>query len=395
MVSARLSWREELRQDRLVDAQIDRDREAARTQLRIADRQARARERREADQARSAARQQARDQRAARQAARMAWVRRHVTGLLFVPVIAVPGVLAWTAMAAYGSALYGPAGLALPAFSEGAMWAFAAATTITRRRHPDRPVWHLRLGIAVFAAYGAALNFAHGIAPAGPGPHGPVTGVVMALVSVAGVTAHQLITAGPRRSRAERDQARITRIATRRQLAVRKAAARAAVADLGSDGRARLIYQPGQVTVTRQHGRARLEPVPALAPPLVPAGQPEQAPPPDPGQDRRTEPDADRTEGRTGDDSGPRGEVDRAAIVAELADQIRDAIEAGDRWQPDYPALIQRTGFRRSWCEKAVRDARTAAFRTAVTPPARTDPGPDGQTRTARPALHAIEASAG
>ena len=129
----------------------------------------------------------------------------------------------------------------------------------------------------------------------------------------------------------------------------------------------------------------------------APAGipQPVRPPPPDPYQDRRTEPEAARTASRTGDDSGPRGEVDRAAIVAELADQIRDAIEAGDRWQPDYPALIQRTGFRRSWCEKAVRDARTAAFRTAVTPPARTDPGPDGQTRTARPALHAIEASAG
>ena len=149
----------------------------------------------------------------------MAWVRRHVTGLLFVPVIAVPGVLAWTAMAAYGSALYGPAGLALPAFSEGAMWAFAAATTITRRRHPDRPVWHLRAGTAGFAAVGAALNFAHGMTTAGL--RGPVTGAVYAVISVAGVTVHQLVTAGPRRSRAERDQARITRIATRRQLAVR------------------------------------------------------------------------------------------------------------------------------------------------------------------------------
>jgi hypothetical protein len=98
--------------------------------------------------------------------------------------------------------------------------------------------------------------------------------------------------------------------------------------------------------------------------------------------------------------------VDRAAIVAELADQIRDAIEAGDRWQPDYPALMARTGFRRSWCEKAVRDARTAAFRTAVPAPAirtatpdpspRTGtPDPDGPDRTARPALHAIDGSAG
>ena len=54
--------------------------------------------------------------------------------------------------------------------------------------------------------------------------------------------------------------------------------------------------------------------------------------------------------------------VDRAALVAELADQIRDAISSGERWAPDYDALMERTGFRRSWCEKAVRDARTQAF---------------------------------
>jgi hypothetical protein len=54
--------------------------------------------------------------------------------------------------------------------------------------------------------------------------------------------------------------------------------------------------------------------------------------------------------------------VDRAALVAGLADQIRDAISSGERWVPDYDALMERTGFRRSWCEKAVRDARTQAF---------------------------------
>ena len=56
--------------------------------------------------------------------------------------------------------------------------------------------------------------------------------------------------------------------------------------------------------------------------------------------------------------------VDRDAVIARLADEIRDAIAAGDRWQPDYPALMQATGRRRSWCEKAVRDARTAVFNT-------------------------------
>jgi hypothetical protein len=136
----------------------------------------------------------------------------------------------------------------------------------------------------------------------------------------------------------------------------------------------------------------RAAPVPVQASEPVPAALPVQPAPPGPDEDQRTEPDAGRTEDRTGNGSGLH-EVDRAAIVAELADQIRDAIEAGDRWQPDYPALIQRTGFRRSWCEKVVRDARTAAFRTAVTPPARTGtgPDPDGPARTGRPALHAID----
>jgi hypothetical protein len=72
--------------------------------------------------------------------------------------------------------------------------------------------------------------------------------------------------------------------------------------------------------------------------------------------------------------------VDRAALVAGLADQIRDAISSGERWAPDYDALMERTGFRRSWCEKAVRDARTAAF---------SDPHDDGRTgdgaRTGQP----------
>ena len=188
----------------------------------------------------------------------MAWVREHVLDLLFVPVIVVPAVLAWTAMAAYGDQLYGPPGLVLPAFSEGAMWAFAIATTWTIRRYPDRPAWHLRTGTWMFAAIAASLNFSHGLNLS------PRAGVVMALVSVAGVLAHQFITAGPRRSRAERGQARIDRAVARRELAVRRAAVRDADAVLDEDGRAHLIYQPGTVALTRRHGRTRLLP-PATA----------------------------------------------------------------------------------------------------------------------------------
>jgi len=249
------TWREERRLDRLATAQIARDDQAARVQASIAEAEAAARRndaRRQARQARHAA---ARYRRAARRAAIAAWLRGHVTSLLFVPVITMPGALAWTAMAAYGSSLYGPAGIALPAFSEGAMWAFAAATTITRHRDPDRPVWHLRLGTVVFAAAGAALNFAHGLASGSV-----ITGAVMALVSVAGVTAHQLITAGPRRSRAERAADRDSRSAARRERAIGRAARRRAIAVLDADGSVRLVHRPGAVTPVRRWGRTILKP---------------------------------------------------------------------------------------------------------------------------------------
>jgi hypothetical protein len=199
-VPARLDRHEQARQDRLVRAEIEREREAARVQVRIAEREAAARVKLEAAAARRAAKAAARDDRAARLGRLAGWVSAHVVDLLFVPVIGVPALLSWTAMAAFGMLLYGLPGVALPAFSEGAMWAFAAAVTITVRRYPGRPVWHLRAGIAVFAVFGAALNYVHGssMTPVPGLPHGPVTGAVMAAVSVAGVIAHQLITAGPR-----------------------------------------------------------------------------------------------------------------------------------------------------------------------------------------------------
>src|SRR5581483_8439737 len=117
------TWREERRRDRLAAAQIARDDTAARAQAGIAEAEAQARLRLKERQARQAARDQAVRQRAARRAERMAWLRGHVVDLLFIPVIGVPGVLAWSAMAGYGHAVFGPAGFALPAFSEGAMWA--------------------------------------------------------------------------------------------------------------------------------------------------------------------------------------------------------------------------------------------------------------------------------
>jgi hypothetical protein len=266
-MSGMTSWHEERRQDRLTSAQIEREREAARAKDRIAQAQAQARLQREERQARATARQQARKARAARRAARGLWLRAHTVDALFVPVIVVPAVLAWTAMAAYGRLIYGPLGFALPAFSEGAMWAFAAATTITSRRHPERPVWHLRAGTVLFAGVAAALNFAHAVTRlhGAPPPPGPVTGVVYAMVSVAGVTVHQLVTAGPCRSRAERQAARTARAARRREASARRAALRGAVARLGEDGSARLVFEPGVAEVARRWGRVTLTPVQGAA----------------------------------------------------------------------------------------------------------------------------------
>ena len=244
--AARPTWREESRRDREARQRLDLERDAARAATRRADLDAADARKANRAEDRRAARAEAAAARAARLAALGDWVNRHVTDLLFVPVIGVPAALAWTAMAAYGAHLYGPAGRALPAFCEGAMWAFAAAITITRRRHPDRPVWHLRAGIVVFALFGAALNFAHGLTLAHIGS--PVTGVVMALISVAGVTAHQLTTAGPRRARrgrrtrAERNAGRIARLAAKRVREAREEAVKAATVELAEDGTARLVY---------------------------------------------------------------------------------------------------------------------------------------------------------
>ncbi len=80
-----------------------------------------------------------------------------------------------------------------------------------------------------------------------------------------------------------------------------------------------------------------------------------------------------RTDGRTGPDRTDLPGKD--AVAAEIAGEIRAAIEAGERWQPDaawYAALMQATGRCKSWCEKRAREARLSVL----------DPPPDS-ARTA------------
>ena len=135
--------------------------------------------------------------------------------------------------------------------------------------------------------------------------------------------------------------------------------------------------------VTLGFGAALTHLLRAAGPELVRAAS--TAPVPDPDGEAGDRTDSPDEQTHT-DDAGERVPVTREQVVAVLAEEIRDAIEAGDRWQPDYPALMARTGFRRSWCEKAVRDARTAATFPAAE--VRTDPGLiDEDGRTERLAL--------
>ncbi len=250
------TYREQDREDRKLAAQLKTDAKIADSQARIAERRA-VGEQRRLDQAAAAEqarrdRQIKRDNRADRWAALRSWAAAHYLDLMFVPIIVVPGILSWVAMAVYGSEVFGPTGWLLPMFSEAAAWAFAAANTLTRRRRPGAPTWHLVTGVWVFSAVQALLNFIHGFA----GDKGRLDyGAVMAAVAISGVLAHQLITAGPRMTKAERADAQIREAAAKRELAVRKAATRTAVAELDETGQARLVYRPGTVTLRRRIAR--------------------------------------------------------------------------------------------------------------------------------------------
>lgn len=57
--------------------------------------------------------------------------------------------------------------------------------------------------------------------------------------------------------------------------------------------------------------------------------------------------------------------TDRAGFIRKLTGEILAAASRNDRWGPDYTELMARTGRSKSWCEKAVREARDSVFRTA------------------------------
>lgn len=266
-----MSWREERRRDRAAEAEIEAMRERARAESDRAAHAQRAQLRREAVRerrtARDARKSAARQRRVRLLRATRDWLTARAVDLLIYPLAVVSAVMAVPAMAAFGHDVYGTAaGYALPVITELGMWAFAIAVQYTHRRHPDRPVWALQLGVWSFATVAAVLNALHGLA------RGADAGLVMAVASVAGVVAHQLVTAAPRRSRAERDAARMARREARKVAAARGAAVRAAVAEIDADGSARLVFAPGRYRLrTRWPRRSRLTAQAVSGLPVVPA----------------------------------------------------------------------------------------------------------------------------
>jgi hypothetical protein len=254
---------EEARRNAVVLAEIETAKVAARAERGRADMAHGAEMRRQDRAERDARRATARARRDARAAAVRGWVGAHVVDLLIYPLALVSAVMAVPAMAAYGYSLYHSAtGLALFFITELGMWAFSIAVHITRHRHPERPVWALQVGVWAFTAAGFGVNFGHGVETTGS----VFDGAVMGIASVAGVVAHQLVTASPRRSRTERHDARITARVARKVVRIQRAAVRTAVAHIDADGTARLVFTTGTYTLKGRHG---LEPVTTSAVPAA------------------------------------------------------------------------------------------------------------------------------
>jgi hypothetical protein len=280
-----VSWREErrrddaaraeqARQDALTAAEVEAIR--ARTETEAMQEQAahRAELRQQAKVHREQTRNAARDRRRARWADVRTWAIAHTVDLLIYPLAVVSAVMAVPAMAAFGHEVYGSvAGYALPVITELGMWAFAFAVHHVRHRSErdgqDRPVWALQVGVWAFATVAAGLNLLHGLTATGV-----QAGVVMAVASVAGVMAHQLVTAAPRRGRHERAADRMARRADRKVTRVRVAVVRASVADIDPHGETRLLFTPGRYRLARSRWtpwrRQRLTPAAVPGLPVTP-----------------------------------------------------------------------------------------------------------------------------
>ncbi|MBK1784551.1 hypothetical protein [Prauserella cavernicola] len=252
-----MSRAEQRRADRMVAAEQSRLDADAASARRIRERESLAEQSRRDEQLRAEQRQGEQAERRARRDAKRAklraWAAANTVDLLIYPAVLIAFAMAGPSMAIYGAEVYGSAlGWLLPGISELLMLAFAVAVLIARRQDAARPVGMLQAGVWVFAALSAGLNLLHGL------DKGWSAGIVMAIVAVSGIVAHQLTLATPPRPAAERAAARIARREARKVARVRRAAVRHAVAEIAEDGTARLVYTPGRYVLTGRRGR-RLE----------------------------------------------------------------------------------------------------------------------------------------
>lgn len=217
---------------------------------------ARRQEEKDRDQARRQHEQVEADRRRTERRARWAgrwqaatgWVRQHPMQLAQVVLVVAPGILAFTAMAAYGREIYGLLGLLLPGLTEVGMWVFSFARQQARKH--GRPTFVLTAGLVATMAAAAAMAYAHGAETS-------VThGLVMALVNVSGVLVHQALVHADRdkRSREDRRQRRFQRAADRKAHRVRKRALRNAPVEIAADGTASVTVPAGRLTERRWKG---------------------------------------------------------------------------------------------------------------------------------------------
>ncbi|EWM14608.1 hypothetical protein [Kutzneria sp. 744] len=135
------------------------------------------------------------------------------------------------------------------------------------RRRAGLPVGATTAAVWLVAAVSAALNYTHGAAD----PNASWHGVVMALVSVAGIAVHQIshwrtdVITAARAWWTGRAARRLDRAARRRVARFERAAVRSATALLHADGRVELRYPDGPVALTRFGRRVAEAPAYSLA----------------------------------------------------------------------------------------------------------------------------------
>ncbi|MEU9687152.1 hypothetical protein [Amycolatopsis japonica] len=351
-----MSWQDEIRANRKAKAEAARLDEAARTgneialmkaagEMARADREQDAKLTAEAKATADAIRDKRRGERKAKWAKVTGFARSHVVDGLIYGIALVSFVMAAPAMSGYGEDVYrSPLGGFLPLITELGMWAFAIAVLVSRLKAPDRPVWGFQAGVWVFGALAFVSNAAHGWS------RGVDAALIMGVVSVAGVIAHQLAIATPPRSKAQRAADKLAAARVAKTNAAARAALKAAAAQIDAEGNARLTYVPGTFEVRRFRRLVAVTPdLDIVGPPdaldvelakLLGSGQPD--PDPGPGGGIATDP----------------------APPHRHTDPVGDDLPGPGRPQPQRTARTTTSGKRSKPVPKPGRDAHFEALRT-------------------------------